>query len=257
MERYLGDVAVREGIESEVDIDVRYGSPGYELLHLEDEYPGGIIVMSTRGRSGLGRMVLGSVADHLVRHSTMPVVLIRAGTALTATEPLLNLLVTLDGSDLAEQSLPIAAVLARKSGATLHLLRVVEPLDTAPAANDPPDAIWLDPGQSARITSEMEIEARDYLRRIAMSLQDVGIDPRTSVRIGRPTEEIPHAQADTRADLVLMASHGFGGVRRWLMGSVTTSVIDHLTVPLLVVPAGVAVQEPASNVHETISGVAG
>lgn len=255
MRRYLGDVAVREGIEMEVELDVRFGSPTYELQQVAEDHPEGIIVMSTHGRGGLGRLVLGSVADHLVRHGTVPVVLLRAGTTVAPADRFTNLLVALDGSGLAERTLPVASILARRSGATLHLLRVVEPLATAPAAEYPPDVMWLDPDQTTRIMDDLESEARDYIRRIAASLHEIGIDAWASVTVGRPAYEIIRMQADTEADLILMASHGYGGIRRWLMGSVTTSVVRQTTTPLLVIPAGAAVPESAGRRQETFAAV--
>ena len=55
-------------------------------------------------------------------------------------------------------------------------------------------------------------------------------------------------EGEVQADLILMASHGRGGLRRWLMGSVTTSVIHHANAPLLVIPA-------AANVPHIVHGL--
>jgi nucleotide-binding universal stress UspA family protein len=255
MRRYLGDVAVREGIEMEVELDVRFGSPTYELQQVAEDHPGGMIVMTTHGRGGLGRLVLGSVADHLVRHGTLPVLLVRAGTTVVPDDGFTNLLVALDGSELAERTLPVAATLAHRAGAALHLLRVVEPLDAAPAAEYPPDVIWLDPDQATRIMGDLEVDAHDYVHRIAASLREIGIDAWASVRIGRPAYEIIRIQDDIAADLIVMASHGYGGVRRWLMGSVTTSVVRQTTTPLLVIPAGADVPESVDRHQETFAAV--
>lgn len=237
MERYLGDVAVRERIEECVEIEVRFGTPTYELLQLAQVYPAGMFVMSTHGRGGLSRIVMGSVADQIIRSGTAPVMVIRADAIQPPRDQYANLLVTLDGSDLASRALPQAIDLARRSGATLHLLRVVEPLDIAPAAEYPPDATWLDPDEITQITADCEPAARDELGRLAASLREQGIDVQPLVGVGRAAGEILRAAMDTGADLVLMASHGRGGLRRLLMGSVTTSVIHSATTPVLVVPA--------------------
>ena len=113
-------------------------------------------------------MVLGSVADRLVRNGTVPVVLIRSTETTTLPERLTNLLVTLDGSELSERALPMATRLARRSGATLHLLRVVEPFWMAPAASYPPEVAWLDTDENEEITVETETEAREHLNHVAL-----------------------------------------------------------------------------------------
>jgi nucleotide-binding universal stress UspA family protein len=241
MARYLGDVAVREGIEATVEIEVIDGSPAEELLRLAGDEPDGMIVMTTHGRGGLGRIMLGSVADRLVRDGTAPVVLIRAAAGATPPSRLTNLIVTLDGSELAERALPMAIRLARHSGATLRLLRIVEPLWTTPAAGYPPELTWLGSDDIERITEEIETDAVIYLDRAAASLREDGIDARPVVAFGKPADEIARVQAETEPDLILMASHGRSGLRRWLLGSVTTSVIHHASAPLLVVPSGATV----------------
>jgi len=236
MERYLGDVAVREGIEAQTEFDVRYGTPGFELSQIVREYDNSLVVMSTEGRGGLKRAVLGSVTDQMIRNGVAPVMAIRAGAVPPPRPEYANLLVTLDGSDLAASAIPVAATLARKSGATIHLVRVVEPLDVAPASEYPPDATWPDPDEAVRIMAEREADARIELGDVAASLRTLGFDVRTQVRVGRAATEILQAANDVNADLLLMASHGRGGIRRILMGSVTTAVVHNATVPLLVIP---------------------
>lgn len=252
MERYLGDVAVREGIEANVEIDVRYGSPAYELTQVTKEYGNGIVVMSTHGRGGLSRAVFGSVTDRLIRNDIAPVMTIRAGSVRAPKDGYANLLVTLDGSELAANAVPIAAKLARKSGATIHLLRVVEPLDVAPASEYPPDTTWLEPGETAQIMSDREADARIEVSDTATALRTLGLKVQTMVRIGRAASEILQAATDTDADLLLMATHGRGGLRRMLMGSVTTTVAQNATVPLLVIPPMVSARAPRGVRRETM-----
>jgi nucleotide-binding universal stress UspA family protein len=257
MERYLGDVAVRQGIESIVEIEVRYGTPAFELAQLAELYPLGLFVMSTHGRSGLSRVVMGSVADQIVRAGKTPVVVVRAEAVEPPRDTYQNLLVTLDGSDLANQALPPAVDLARRSGATLHLLRVVDPLDVTMAAEYPPDATWRHPDEADQITNDRVSVAQDELDRMAASLRDRGLDVRTLVRVGQAASEILRATLETEADLVVMASHGRGGLRRLLMGSVTTSVIQSAMVPLLVAPAETRARVPAPERRRAMATTTG
>ena len=90
-----------------------------------------LVVISTHGRGGVQRLWLGSVADYLVRHLDVPVLVLRAGEVAdraSATSAATQLLVPLDGSPLAEEALAPAAELARLSGLELSLLQVVRPV---------------------------------------------------------------------------------------------------------------------------------
>src|SRR6266516_4411000 len=99
-----------------------YGDPATEIARLAGERSADLIVMSTHGRSGLSRALVGSVADTLVRRTALPLLLVRAGLPLDRWEHgLRRILVPLDGSELAEAALPQA------SGARVTLLQVVGP----------------------------------------------------------------------------------------------------------------------------------
>lgn len=89
------------------------------IIQLAHEFD--LIAMATHGRSGIGRWVFGPVADKVLHGATVPVLLVRAGRAAVAAGWPRRILVPLDGSGLAEQALPLAALLARRAGAELIL----------------------------------------------------------------------------------------------------------------------------------------
>lgn len=234
-EHYLQKLAA--GVRPDVTVQaiVLRGNPAEELLHYSSHLPGAVIVMSTHGRGGLGRLVFGSVADKVMRAASVPVVLIRE-SARRPSNGMRNLLIPLDGSELAETMLPIGVEMARRSGAALHLVRVVEPFWAGQYVAYAPEAVYLSSEQIAELEAETQAEARAYLDQIATDLRAKDIRVVWEVRVGKPADEIVRAAETTDADLVLMSSHGRGGLRRWAFGSVANEVLHRGVVPVLVVP---------------------
>ncbi|HUE77938.1 MAG TPA: universal stress protein, partial [Longimicrobiales bacterium] len=111
----------------------------------------------------------------------------------------------LDGSELAERVLPIAAAIAKHAEGTLHLARVHGPW--LPMMDTPPSA--------AGIVAEAEAEARDaselYIEKRLESLRDAGVSATATMRLGAPDEEILRAAAEEGCDLIAMVTHGRGG----------------------------------------------
>lgn len=178
-----------------------------------------LVVMTTHGRGGVGRLLLGSVADRLVREAPVPVLLTRPGEGALQLIPepsLQRLLVPLDGSPLAEQALAPALELARLLEARCTLLRVVE---TGPAAE--------------AVLDEHRADAETYLRSAAQRLAGSVLPVRTRVVVARHAAEAIAAEARA-SDLIVLATHGRGGIRRLLLGSVASKVIHESPVPVLV-----------------------
>ena len=211
-----------------VERSLPYGDPATEIARLAGERSADLIVMSTHGRSGLGRALLGSVADTLVRRTQLPLLLVRAGLPLDRWEHgLRRILVPLDGSGLAEAALPRVAALARASGARVTLLQVVGP----PAPE-------LRPSEVAGLPEDDEAlaeRARRYLAGAAARLSEQGVGVETEVTFGWPAERIGAAAAEGHADLIAMSTHARGGLDRLIVGSVADQVLRRAEVPVLLV----------------------
>lgn len=143
-----------------------------------------------------------------------------------------RILVPLDGSELAERVLPIAAAIAKHAKGTLHLTRVHGPW--LPMMDTPPSA--------AGIVAEAEAEARDaselYIEKRLESLRDAGVSATATMRLGAPDEEILRAAAEEGCDLVAMVTHGRGGFHRLWLGSVADRVVREADIPVLLLSAG-------------------
>ena len=139
-----------------------------------------------------------------------------------------RILLTLDGSHLAEQALPHAAAMAECFQAELIFLKVLVPL----ASN-----ISLPP--SAAITAEEATLdfANDYLDRVAARIQEKGFPITTVIVTGRPHEEIIRFAETEPVDLVVICTRGQSGLSRWLMGSVADRVARGVSIPVLLVRA--------------------
>jgi len=124
-----------------------------------------------------------------------------------------KILVPLDGSKLAEQTLPYARLLADACGATVTLLRVTDP--------------------DARLPFSASQSASDYLKYTAASLRPLSVD--AVEKIGNPAEVIVDgAKADADC-LIAMATHGLTGPRRWFLGSVASKVVQSAANPILLI----------------------
>lgn len=143
-----------------------------------------------------------------------------------------HVLVPLDGSPRAEQALPVAARIARASGGTLTLLRVVTHLIE----------VDLHPVQlSKRLELALEedvAKANDYLAHVTSSDELKGINLRTEALTGPPAQTILLFADMQHVDLVVMCSHGEMGFKRWVLESVAQKVARHGPVPVLVLREG-------------------
>lgn len=139
-----------------------------------------------------------------------------------------RILVPLDGSARAEQALPLAARIAQASGGSIVLLRVVNTLSYYGLYATEPVVMLED------TLHEEHTKAASYLARLAASTFLAGIDTHVSVFSGNPAEQILHVAQEEQIDLIVMCSHGYTGLTRWMLGSVAQKVAWHSTVPALI-----------------------
>lgn len=196
-----------------------------QLFHAE------LVVMTTHGRSGLGRWVYGSVAEAVLNQSPVPVWLVRAWGAVAPTlfeKTPLRLLVPLDGSEFAEVVLPHAARLAHSMGAALVLMRAIAPL-----------RLPADPLVAQALLEQAELENEEttakYLADLAAPLRAEGVTVQTAVRLGAAARAILEEAWASDISLIIMATHGRTGLERVFLGSVAMDVLRRGTTPLLLI----------------------
>lgn len=214
------------------------GKPGSTLVEHVAEWDPSLVVMSTHGRGPLARAWLGSVADHLVRHLAVPVLLVRpkgGESPPPAVDLAGHILVPLDGSPLGEAALEPAVEIARLFEAELSLVQVVRPVS---AAASPPVAFPV--GYDERFTDLCRREAQDYLGDLAERLRAQGVRASAAAVLSESVAAtILDLAAGERIRLVALATHGYGGLRRLTLGSVADKVVRGANRPVLVCPAKV------------------
>jgi nucleotide-binding universal stress UspA family protein len=232
----------------EVELDVEVGDPAETIVEVAASRGVSMIAMATHGYGGVRRWALGSVTDKVIQASPVPVYVVRSAARASETQQPLGLrrvLVPLDGSPLALQALPLATELAAASGAHLILLRALQPAgpieQPAPLLSD----------ERPRVPGDAYIEASSQvfaeLQTLAGQLHEQhGVVVACNVRPGAAAEAIIEEAEQRDVDLVVMATHGYGGLRRLALGSVADKVLHGGMTPLLLVRAG-EVMAPAAS----------
>jgi nucleotide-binding universal stress UspA family protein len=217
---YLQGVVGRLAATVPLTTAVVNGLPADAILQRAGERHADLIVMTTHGRGPMSRAFLGSVADEVLRRAEIPVLLIRPrqeAVDLKSDALPRRVLIPLDGSPLSEQVLSPALDLVRLAGARCTLLHVVEPG-------------WL--FGAGREQARRAEEARSYLDALAAPLRAEGMAIETHVADDGPTVATILEVAEAH-DLVALATHGRGGLRRLLLGSVADKLVRAATTPIL------------------------
>jgi len=221
---------------------LRHGEVAPVLTELLQKGEADLVVMATHARGAFGRFWLGSVSDELIRHTHVPLLLIRPedGPVDLRQEPsLTRMVLSLDGSELSEKILRPAVELAEMvPDLQLILIRAVQSVAPIAVTPDVPEA-----EREARslfhqvqvLQAHLRETAERYLEGIAEPLRARGIKVRTHVITeDQPAEAILQEIDMQHADLVALETHGRSGLARLFLGSTTERVIQRSPVPVLV-----------------------
>lgn len=204
-----------------------------------------VIIMAPRHRSGLDTLLHPSVLARLFARSPAPLLIWppsapervsdhpEAHTFLQSSASLV--IVPLDGSELAEHALPYAAAIAAEYDRTVALIRVT------------PRLSWIGTGLEtllleAEAQQDENRKALRYLKRVRRQLShdtslDTSLVVQTVLRVGDPARELACFAEAHPDSLIVMSTHGRGGIGRLVVGSVTTRLVHTTAIPILVVPA--------------------
>ncbi len=275
---YLAAIARRSELDGiGLKLKVIKGSAAQRILDTQEEEQADLIVMCSHGNTGFRRVVIGSIAQKIVRHSKAPVLVLRQDGSLPVSsfpDPLrpiraVTAVVALDGSSMAEEALMPAAslvmALAAPARGCLQLTRVVQlPVRdgesyghsgySSPASVDTP------------AKDEAIREAKTYLGNLISQLRqgplmDVDLTLTRAVAVGKDVAEALIKVAETGedaedsgvfggCDLLAIATHGRGGPERWISGSVTEHILGATRLPMLIVNANVQHEHKTSEAME-------
>jgi nucleotide-binding universal stress UspA family protein len=202
------------------------------LLRYVSEIGADLVVMTTHGRGGIQRAWLGSIADQLLRSLEIPLILVPpAENESPAPADSAEILVALDGSRLAEGVIEPAAALGEALGVPLGLLQVVPPVAARGEA-----AFALPSRHDEGLTAMRRDEAKDYLTGVTERLRDQGLTAGSAAVVGAPVADTILEIARSRSVAMLaIATHGRGGLRRLILGSVADKLVRGTEKPVLVV----------------------
>ena len=225
----LVDVKVRAGgLGLSAQSRIATGIPSEEVLAVARAEEADLVVVGTRGKTGLEHVLLGSTAERIIRMAPCPVLTVpgakqRAGEHPKAT--LTRMLVPVDFSDCSRDALEYGALIAQRSNVSMKLLHVLEPV-----------SYGLDftlPQMTQRESSKTAITKR--LSDLVSALTSVGFASDFLISGGLPADSILDAARAQSVDVIVMGTHGRRGLSHVLFGSVAESVLRRSLCPVLTV----------------------
>jgi nucleotide-binding universal stress UspA family protein len=220
-----------------VDIHVLVGQTAPMIANMAAQGGYSLILMCSKGKKGLSRLVFGSVTEEVLRHSTIPVLVVHPLGTSKKKLRLKRIVVALDGSHRSASILPHVAPLAQATGSKLLFMTAVDPR----TKNDLP----------------VEVVSKNLFREQKL-MHRQGIRTELAIRYGEPATEILAYSDVQDADLLALSTHGRTGVDRMVYGSVAESVLRNGELPMLVLrTAGTFTSDPlhapairAERVHQ-------
>ena len=226
--RAFAEPAAGAGVATEFVVRAGPAAP----LILEQARCGGadLIVMGTHGRSGFERLVLGSVAEKVIRQAACPVLTVSReaeGARPRSPAELRRIVCATDFSEPSQEALRYATSLASRANARLDVLYVLDWPDGERPHHPPFDVPeyrrYLQDEGMRQLRAAVPAAARDWC------------EVRETVAVGRPWREILRVAAEVEADLIVLGTHGRGAFDRVLFGSTASHVVRQAACPVLTV----------------------
>lgn len=210
---------------------VEFGQPADAIIAVADRIGADMIAMATHRDKVVQRGILGSVTDSVLRTASIPVLAVNPdgeSEAFASPDGPSTVIVPLDGSELAEQSVPVALDIAAACGAAVIFIRSVHIPAVAVAG---PGAEFYDVDYG--VSGERE-KAREYLAKFVAQAEAKGITAKTHAALGNAAGRILEEARAIPDALVVISSHGRGGFKRMLLGSVADKIVRASHHPVLV-----------------------
>lgn len=193
------------------------------ILDYADRQNVDLIVMGTHGRRGLGRLLLGSVAEKVVRLTSVPVLTVCQTAEAGGTRPIRRVLVPIDFSEYTPSALTYARELAAVYEARVDLLHVITEI-ALPGVYGLEQVSVAEPGVQDRVREAMtELMAKNPGAEVPFEVH---------VLVGYPAHDIAEFATEYGIDLIVIATHGRTGLKRLFMGSVAENIVRHACCPV-------------------------
>jgi nucleotide-binding universal stress UspA family protein len=202
--------------------EVLQGDPYKTIVEYSEQSAVNCIVMPTHGRRGIQRFLLGSVTERVINTASVPVIAVNPQQDRARTYPCQHLLVPTDGSRGAELAVTEGIKVAKATGATLHLLHVVETGILGPDA------------RSMLKEGELPDRANDIMAEAAKTVESASLDAVTSaIEVGEASREIRSYMEANAIDLAILGTHGETDFSRYVMGGVSAKIVRTSPVPVM------------------------
>ena len=231
-DRLLGSVA---GSGLKVRMRVEEGPPAPRILEVVTEEAADLLVVGTHGRAGLQRALIGSVADRLVRQATCPVLTVRPIPGSKPRPEIRRICYATDFSPTSRAAWPWVVAIASAAGAEVDLVHV-----TFEPVTDPHMSAETIGRMAQLLDDQGRMEVERFLEGSTLSRERIHV----RVTRGIADEQIVHSAQEHAADLIVMGTHGWSGVVRWMLGSVAQGVIQTAPCPVLTIAPASAREEP-------------
>lgn len=230
----LHELAPDSGVDTTVSLQLSFDVAD-SIHEYVDERAIDLVVMGTHGRRGLDRLMLGNIADKIVRHAPCPVMTVREEVPWTAAEEEVafqDVLAPIDFSQHSREALRASKTFASAYEARLHLLFVAEKR-TVPTFSDTGipgvGVVEMDP--------EIVDNAERALKELNATVGGPEVQSRCHVREGEVSADIVDVTETRGIDLIVMATRGLTGLNRFLLGSNTERVVRVAPCPVLTIPS--------------------
>lgn len=232
-----------------------YGSPGAKLCELAQTWQADLIIVGSRGLSGISELLIGSVSNYVLHHAPCSVLIVHGQRAplpllnnssldlqkLEPAEKPKRILVPMDKSDMAKKSMQMALSLAKQYQAEIRLVHIIDDDETGM----PQKLIFSDSQyilqHSDLLFSEYKQEWNrfinnwwQWLQQCVEEIEAEGVDAICDVMQGRTGPRICGLAKDWQADLVVMGCRGFSGLKELLVGSVSYYVSHRAPCTVLI-----------------------
>lgn len=211
----------------EAEVRVSEGEPRAEILRAAGEWGAELVVVGARGLGGVRGLLLGSVSLNVARHAACPVLVVKG-----QPKGFRRVVLAVDGSPDSLEALRFFAALPLPGKLRVRLVGVVQRLRIPPLAPRVAQAHLR--AVVAQVERERRGEVGAALQQAAAGLREKVGGVELAIPIGRIGEQIVREAAGFGADLIVVGARGLGGVKRFLLGSVSEEVLRAARCPVLI-----------------------
>ncbi len=209
------------------DVRIDQGIPAECILQYAHFLPADLIVIGTHGTSGFERLIIGSVAEKVLRKAECPVLTVPPHAATASRVPFKRILCPVDFSEPSLVALQTALSLAEEADADLTVFNVIDWPDD--------DTFLVEAFESPEMRKQLEAQTAQRVDALIPDDARVWSRPSAKVAVGKAYQEIVRTASDMDADLIVIGVHGRNAVDLTLFGSTTNQVVRRASCPVLTI----------------------